>query len=142
MVIYPWKVEPSGFSITRMHSTTVAMQQMVGGSCFSERPPESCPNCEFIADKESVNSELKKEKVLDLTVKTEVRDWFEKFSNIFKIIIVLCWVLRFVDNTRKKLKPSSEVLDNLEKKEAENVLERMVQRKGFQRKIIPLENYS
>ncbi|GBN40590.1 hypothetical protein AVEN_100945-1 [Araneus ventricosus] len=103
------------------------------GPTFLKGTPESWPNCEFIADEWSVNSELKKEKILDLTVKIEVREWFEKFSNISKIIRVLCWVLRFVDNKGEKLKPFSEVLDNLEK-EAENVLWRMVQRKFFREK--------
>ncbi|GBO46822.1 hypothetical protein AVEN_4161-1, partial [Araneus ventricosus] len=44
------------------------------GPAFLKGPPESWPNCEFMVDEESANSELKKEKVLDLTVKTEVRE--------------------------------------------------------------------
>ncbi|GBM49848.1 hypothetical protein AVEN_191249-1 [Araneus ventricosus] len=127
----PGKLNPADLASRGCTPQQLLRSRWWEGPAFLKAPPESWPNCEFIADEASVNSELKEEKVLDLTVETEVREWFEKFSNFSKIIRVLCWVLRFVDNTRKKLKPSSEVLDNLEKKETENVLWRMVQRKGF-----------
>ncbi|GBM15237.1 hypothetical protein AVEN_144031-1 [Araneus ventricosus] len=130
----PGKLNPADLASRGCTPQQLLRSRWWEGPAFLKGSPEPWPNCEFNVDEESVNSELKKEKVLDLPVKTEVREWFEKFSNISKIIRVLCWVLRFVDNTRKKLKPSSEVLDNLEKKEAEKVLWRMVQRKSFSEK--------
>ncbi|GBL93301.1 hypothetical protein AVEN_130832-1 [Araneus ventricosus] len=97
----PGKLNPADLASRGCTPRQLLRSRWWEGPAFRKGPPESWTNCESIADEASVNSELKKEKVLDLTVKTEVREWFEKFSNFSKIIRVLCWVLRFVDNTRK-----------------------------------------
>ncbi|GIY41731.1 reverse transcriptase [Caerostris extrusa] len=65
------------------------------GPEFLKASPEAWPKSEFSPNEELIAAEMKKKIIVDLSVKIEKPEWFERFSSFSKIVRVFCWMIRF-----------------------------------------------
>ncbi|GIY82132.1 reverse transcriptase [Caerostris extrusa] len=77
---------------------------------------------------------MKKKIIVDLSVKIEKPEWFERFSSFSKIVRVFCWMIRFVNKLRKGLSYGTKTLTVEEKTKSEIILWSIEQKKHFQEK--------
>lgn len=103
------------------------------GPEFLKDPPDSWPNIKYSPDEDSVRAEIRKGRVVDLSVKIDEPQWFERFSSFSKIVKVFCWILRFANKLQKKPSYTSDTSSVEEKTKAENLLWRIVQQNNFQK---------
>ncbi|GIY79286.1 reverse transcriptase [Caerostris darwini] len=85
------------------------------GSEFLKASPEARPKSEFSPNEELIAAEMKKKIIVDLSVKIERPEWFERFSSFSKIVRVFCWMIRFVNKLRKRFSYSTNNLSVEEK---------------------------
>ncbi|GIY26258.1 reverse transcriptase [Caerostris darwini] len=72
------------------------------GPEFLKAFSEAWPKSEFSPNEELIAAEMKKKIIVDLSVKIEKPEWFERLSSFSKIVRVFCWMMRFVNKLRKK----------------------------------------
>ncbi|GIY40737.1 endonuclease, partial [Caerostris darwini] len=77
---------------------------------------------------------MKKKIIVDLSVKIEKPEWFERLSSFSKIVRVFCWMMRFVNKLRKKPSYGTKTLTVEEKAKAEIILWSIEQKKHFHEK--------
>ncbi|GIY18772.1 reverse transcriptase, partial [Caerostris darwini] len=104
------------------------------GPEFLKAFPESWPKSEFSPNEELIAAEMKKKIIVDLSVKIEKPEWFERLSSFSKIVRVFCWMMRFVNKLRKKPSYGTKTLTVEEKAKAEIILWSIEQKKHFHEK--------
>ncbi|GIX83852.1 reverse transcriptase [Caerostris darwini] len=104
------------------------------GPEFLKASPEAWPKSEFSPNEELIAAEMKKKIIVDLSVKIEQPEWFERFSSFSKIVRVFCWMMRFVNKLRKKPSYGTKTLTVEEKAKAEIILWSIEQKKHFHEK--------
>ncbi|GIY88015.1 reverse transcriptase [Caerostris darwini] len=77
---------------------------------------------------------MKKKIIVDLSVKIEKPERFERLSSFSKIVRVFCWMMRFVNKLRKKPSYGTKTLTVEEKAKAEIILWSIEQKKRFHEK--------
>ncbi|GIX98339.1 integrase catalytic domain-containing protein [Caerostris extrusa] len=77
---------------------------------------------------------MKKKIIVDLRVKIERPEWFERFSSFSKIVRVFCWMIHFENKLRKRLFYGTNTLTDEEKTKAEIILWSIEQKKHFHEK--------
>ncbi|GIY01676.1 reverse transcriptase [Caerostris darwini] len=101
------------------------------GPEFLKAFPEAWPKSEFSPNEELIAAEMKKKITVDLSVKIEKSEWFERLSSFSKIVRVFCWMMRFVNKLRKKPFYGTKTLTVEEKAKAEIILWSIEQKKAF-----------
>ncbi|GIY14937.1 reverse transcriptase [Caerostris darwini] len=104
------------------------------GPEFLKASPEAWPKSEFSPNEELIAAKMKKKIIVDLSVKIEKPEWFERFSSFSKIVRVFCWMMRFVNKLRKKPSYGTKTLIVEEKAKAEIILWSIEQKKHFYEK--------
>ncbi|GIX72276.1 reverse transcriptase [Caerostris darwini] len=104
------------------------------GPEFLKASPEAWPKSEFSPNEELIAAEMKKKIIVDLSVKIEKPEWFERFSSFSKIVRDFCWMMRFVNKLRKKPSYGTKTLTVEEKAKAEIILWSIEQKKHFHEK--------
>ncbi|GIX88184.1 reverse transcriptase [Caerostris darwini] len=104
------------------------------GPEFLKAFPEAWPKSEFSPNEELIAAEMKKKIIVDLSVKIEKPEWFERLSSFSKIVRVFCWMIRFVNKLRKKPSYGTKTLTIEEKAKAEIILWSIEQKKHFREK--------
>ncbi|GIY74460.1 endonuclease [Caerostris darwini] len=104
------------------------------GPEFLKAFPEAWPKSEFSPNEELIAAEMKKKIFVDLSVKIEKPEWFERLSSFSKIVRVFCWMMRFVNKLRKKPSYGTKTLTVEEKAKAEIILWSIEQKKHFHEK--------
>ncbi|GIX77076.1 reverse transcriptase [Caerostris extrusa] len=64
------------------------------GPEFLKASPEAWPKSEFSPNEELIAAEMKKKIIVDLSVKIERPERFERFSSFSKIVRVFCWMIQ------------------------------------------------
>ncbi|GIY63764.1 endonuclease [Caerostris extrusa] len=124
-------VKSSGHSISRLYTQHLWQYGWREGL---EHSPEAWPKSEFSPNEELIAAEMKKKIIVDLSVKIEKPEWFERFSSFSKIVRVICWMIRFVNKLRKKPLMVLKTLTVEEKTKSEIILWSIEQKKHFQEK--------
>ncbi|GIY52639.1 endonuclease [Caerostris darwini] len=104
------------------------------GPEFLKAFPEAWPKSEFSPNEDLIAAEMKKKIIVDLSVKIEKPEWFERLSSFSKIVRVFCWMMRFVNKLRKKPSYGTKTLTVEEKAKAEIILWSIEQKKHFHEK--------
>ncbi|GIY71353.1 reverse transcriptase [Caerostris darwini] len=104
------------------------------GPEFLKAFPEAWPKSEFSPNQELIAAGMKKKIIVDLSVKIEKPEWFERLSSFSKIVRVFCWMMRFVNKLRKKPSYGTKTLTVEEKAKAEIILWSIEQKKHFHEK--------